>query len=314
MSKLLITGGEGFIGKSLCKKLKVKNYILSITSRKSRSRNLDGITIFNVGEIDDKTKWTKALDKVDFVIHCAARTHMMKKSDRNSLSFYRNVNVHGTINLAKQAAVNGVKRLIFLSSVKVNGERTSKFSSFNNHNIPNPEDAYGISKWEAEQALWKISKETGLEVVIIRAPLVYGKGVKGNLANLMRLINSGIPLPLNSIKNQRSLIGIDNLVDILIRCIGHQDSAGKTFLVSDGVDLSTPDLIRRIAHAMKVSVRLFSFPLVLLKFMGFILRKKNEIDRLLGSLRVDSNYTKKILNWKPPVSVDEGIRRMVSDK
>jgi len=314
MSKLLITGGTGFIGKAICENLKSHNYLINITSRNKHLTKHKGLMAHNIGEIDQKTNWIDALDGVNYVIHCAAKTHVLKDLKKNSLFAFRKVNVEGTINLAKQAAAYGVKRLILLSSIKVNGEKTLESSIFKYNDIPNPEDAYGISKWEAEQGLWEISKQTGLEVVIIRAPLVYGRSVKGNLKRLIKLIKSGTPLPLSLVKNQRSLIGIDNLVDMIIRCIDHPDASGKTFLVSDGEDLSTPDLLKHIATAMGRPVRLFPFPISLLKLFGFVMGKSSEIDKLTGSLQLDSDYTRKILNWSPPLSVEEGIRRMVKEK
>lgn len=313
MSKLLVTGGSGFIGKAVCENLK-KNYKINITSRQDISTNLNGVKVYNINKIDINTNWFKALNAVSCVIHCAAKTHVMNNIKQNSLSSFRKINVEGTLNLAKQAAACGVKRFIFLSSIKVNGERTEKLKKFKYNDIPKPEDFYGISKWEAEQGLLKISKETGLEVVIIRAPLVYGPGVKGNLKRLIKLVQSRIPLPFSLIKNQRSLIGIDNLVDMIIRCIDDNRASGNTFLVSDEKNLSTSDLLRLIASSMGLSVRLFPLPLSLLKFFGFLLGRKAEINRLIGSLQIDINYTKQTLNWKPTISVEEGIRRMVQGK
>lgn len=314
MPKLLVTGGSGFIGKAVCENLKKNNYTINITSRRDIVTNLRGVKIYNINEIDENTNWFQALNAVSCVIHCAAKTHVINNNKQNSLSSFRKVNVEGTLNLAKQAVACGVKRFIFISSIKVNGERTKKSSMFRYNDIPKPQDSYGISKWEAEKGLWKISKETGLEVVIIRAPLVYGPAVKGNLRRLIKLIQSRAPLPFSLIKNQRSLIGIDNLVDVIIRCIDDNRASGNTFLVSDEKNLSTIDLIRQIASSMGLSVRLFPLPLSLLKFFGFLLGRKAEINRLIGSLQIDNNYTKQTLNWKPTISVEEGIKRMVQGK
>ena len=239
---------------------------------------------------------------------------MNKKED---LDVYHLVNTEGTRRLAEQAAAVGVKKFVYLSSVKVNGESTGKIDNnkmFTNNDIPEPQDAYSISKFKAEKVLWEISAKTGLEVVIVRLPLVYGKDVKGNLARLIKLVKLGIPLPLSMIQNQRSMIGVDNLVDLIIQCIDHPVAAGKTFLVSDGEDLSTIDLINHIGISMGRKARLFPVPIFLLKFLGSILGKQKEINRLVGSLKIDSSYTQEILNWTPPVSVAEGIRRMVQDK
>lgn len=310
MTTLLITGGSGFIGKALCKRLKPYDYLLHVSSRKNISTNSEKVVAFNTGEINKETRWTDALTGVDCIIHCAGRAHITEELSKNLLDIYRKVNVDGTINLANQAVKCGVKRMIFLSSIKVNGEKTQGLSKYVYNDVPCPEDAYGISKWEAEKSLWEVSKQTGLEVVIIRPTLVYGYGVKGNLKRLIKLINYGIPLPLKSINNLRSLIGIDNLVDIIICCIDNPDANGKTFLVSDGEDLSTPDLIDRMALAMGRSVKLFPFPIFLIKLISSLIGKNSEVNRLVGSLQVDSKYVREILDWKPSTSVDEGFRRM----
>ena len=315
MSKFLVTGGSGFIGKAICESLKKNNYKINITSRQDIVKNLNGVNVYNINKIDINTNWLQALEEVSCVIHCAAKTHVMNNNNKkNLLSSFRKINVEGTLNLARQASSCGVKRFIFLSSIKVNGERTEKSSIFRYNDIPKPKDSYGISKWEAEKGLWKISKQTGLEVVIIRAPLVYGPGAKGNLRRLINLIKSRIPLPFSLIENQRSLIGIDNLVNLITHCINDHKASGNTFLASDGKDLSTPDLLRYIASSLGLSVSLFPIPLSLLKFFGFLLVRKSEIDRLIGSLRIDNSHTKEILNWTPPISVEEGIRRMIQGK
>jgi len=274
-------------------------------------RSDSGIDISGVGEINSRTDWSAALAGVDCMIHCAARAHVMHETESDALAAYRAVNVDGSRQLAAQAAAAGVRRLVYLSSVKVNGEQTAPGAPFSFAGAPAPEDAYGISKWEAEQALWDVSAKTGLEVVVVRPPLVYGPGVKGNLARLLRLARSGLPLPLGAVQNKRSLIGLDNLVDLLIRCVDHPAAAGETFLVSDGEDLSTPDLLRHMAAAMGRSPRLVPVPLPLLRLAGSALGKRAEIDRLVGSLQIDSCHTRQVLGWTPPVSVEEGIRRMV---
>ena len=322
MKKILITGTSGFIAQSLCKTLSKSGRPVRGAARSinSLSANTD-IEYVSVGDISLKKNWKDTLVDVDCVIHCAGRTHVMNETKTDTLKIYRSVNVDGTKQLAEQAAKAEVKRLIFLSSIKVNGESTNidndiisnnqKKNIFTNNDIPNPEDSYAISKLEAEKVLWEISAKTNLEVVVVRLPLVYGYGVKGNMARLMKLINSGIPLPFSLIKNQRSLIGIDNLVDVLIRCVDHPEASGKTFLVSDGEDLSTPDLLRHVASSMERSTRLFPFPISLLKLFGFAIGKSSEINRLTNSLQVDISFTRKILNWSPPLTVQEGIRRMV---
>jgi nucleoside-diphosphate-sugar epimerase len=316
MKRILVTGFNGFIGQNIYRELIKLNYFV-----RGAIRSLDSLLINNnikyisVGNIDSETNWDYALEGIDCVIHCAGKAHAINK--KVELDIYRVVNRDGAKHLAEQAAKAGVKRLIFLSSVKVNGESTDKPNGtkiFTYNDIPNPQDNYAISKFEAERALWEVSSKTGLEVVVVRLPLVYGYGVKGNLERLIKFINSKIPMPFGGIQNKRSLIGIDNLLDVLVRCVQHPDIAGKTFLVSDEEDLSTPKLISLIASTMGQPAKLFTVPSFLLKFLGFVIGKQSEISRLTGSLQIDNSYVREILNWTPPVSVEEGIRRMVKGK
>jgi len=311
MKKILITGISGFIGQSLIKTLTklgrpVRGTVRSINSILINTE----IENISTGDISLETNWKDTLVDIDCIIHCAGRTHIMKEKQKDTLKIYRSVNVDATKQLAEQAVESKVKRFIFLSTIKVNGEDTNNYK-FTNKDITNPKDSYAISKLEAEKVLWDISSRTGLGVTVVRLPLVYGFGAKGNLAKLLKLVQYRIPLPLKMIKNQRSMIGIDNLVDFLIRCTDHPEAIGKTFLVSDGEDLSTPDLIKLIANSMGYKARLFSVPFFLLNFLGLILGKKKEIDRLIGSLQIDISYTQKVLNWKPSISIKEGIRRMI---
>ena len=326
MKNILVTGANGFIGQSLCKTLVIKNkFVQGIIRNSSKVKKQNNIKYSSVSEINYNTNWIEVLTNIDCVIHCAGIAHIMNKNDKISYETYRSVNVEGTIRLANQAAEAGVKRIIFLSSIKVNGENTSesmvgKINYNTNRNYftytdkPQPKDSYGMSKLEAEKELWKISKKTGLEVNILRLPLVYGEGVKGNLNRLLMLVRSGIPLPFKMIRNQRSMIGLDNLIDLIILCIDHPAAAGKTFLVSDGEDLSTPELITQIANSMGRTARLFPMSVSSLKLLGKILNRKEEINRLTDSLIIDSLFTKKTLNWFPPYNVSEGIRRMVQSK
>jgi len=315
MKKILVTGASGFIGQSLCETLSKSGRLVL-----GAVRNLNSILInknieyIPVGDIAFKKNWKDLLVDVDCIIHCAGRAHKM--IDNKNLDTYSLANINGTKYLAEQAVEAGVKRLVFLSSVKVNGETTHQNTKqkLSHKDTPNPNDYYAISKLEAEKALWDISLRTGLEVVVVRLPLVYGYGVKGNLARLIKLVKSRIPLPLSLVKNQRSMIGIDNLVDLLIRCIDHPEASGKTFLASDGEDLSTPELVKLIASSMGKKANLFPFPISILKFLGSVFRRREEINRLVRSLRIDDSYTKEILNWTPSVSVEEGIRRMVQGK
>ena len=325
MKNILITGATGFIGESLCKFLSNfnKSIIGTFHSEKSFLKH-PGIEYKFIGDISLDLNWKNILADVDCIIHCAGRSHIMSKKKNDQSKIYHSVNVKGTKQLAEHAAYTGVKRIIFLSSIKVNGEITSNDEvsnlkdcikkKFTQKDLPAPQDAYAISKLEAENILWEISLRTGLEIVVLRLPLVYGYGVKGNLGRLIKLIESGIPLPLDMIKNQRSMIGIDNLINLIIHCIDHSEASGKTFLASDGEDLSTPELIKLIASSMRRRANLFPFPIFILKFLGSVFGRSEEINRLVGSLRIDNNYTKEILNWTPPVSVEEGIRRMVQGK
>ena len=236
---------------------------------------------------------------------------MTEKKQTDSLNAYRIINVDGTINLAKQAVAIGIKRLIFLSSIKVNGEETIASKSFKYNDISQPEDAYGISKWEAEQTLLEIFKQTGLEVVIIRPPLVYGEGVKGNFLRLLDIVYKQIPLPFAKINNLRSFVSLDSLIDLIICCIEHPKAGGKTFLVSDGEDLSTSDLIIKLSKFMDKSPRLFQVPQLIIQLIGRLVGKSSEIERLLGSLRVDNSYTREILGWSPALSLDESLAKTV---
>jgi len=315
--KIYLTGSTGFIGSHLVMQLLKLSHNVVAPIRNFRfnqnnfNKNLKTLNLLNIEKTSD---YFENLGQVDCLIHCAARTHVMKDKKKDPLNAYREVNVEKTKKLAEAAAAHGIKRFIFLSSVKVNGEKTNDYNNFKYNDTPQPEDFYAISKYEAEKILWKVSLKTGLEVTVVRLPLVYGHGVKGNLKRLIKLVRLGIPLPLSLIQNQRSMIGIDNLVDLLIKCIKHPNAAGKTFLVSDGKDLSTPDLINYISSSMGSSIRLFPFPTFLLKFLFSIIGKKKEIDRLTDSLKLDNSHVKRVLNWTPPVHVAEGIRRMVQGK
>lgn len=313
MKKICVTGANGFIGSSICKTLSslgqpVKGFVRELHP----SLNTSGVEYVPVGDISLDINWIDQLYGCECVIHCAGRAHIMGKNvDPN---IYRQSNVESTRKIAEHAVKAGVKRFIFLSSLKVNGE--SKFNNYKNKIItiddkPNPEDEYARSKLEAENILLEIAKRTDLEVVIIRLPLVYGHGVKGNLSKLIKLIKIGIPLPFSLIKNKRSMIGINNLIDMLLICINHPCAVGKTFLVSDGKDLSTQELTHFIASAMGSKANLFPLPISFLKFASYIVGKNSEIDRLIGSLQVDISHTRELLNWKPNVSVEEEIRMMV---
>jgi len=264
-----------------------------------------------VGSIGPSTDWSMALRGADCIIHTAARVHVMHDTESDPLSAFRSVNVDGTLNLAHQAAAAGVKRFVFISSVKVNSEVTQPRQAFSEADVSSPQDAYGQSKHEAEQGLRQLSADTGMEVVIIRPPLVYGPGVKASFAALMRALQRGWPLPLGAVHNQRSLVALDNLVDLIVTCLTHPKAANQTFLVSDGKDLSTTELVRGMAQAAGVPARLLPVPVWALKAGASLLGKGDEVQRLCGNLQVDISKARSLLGWVPPVSVEEGLRRAV---
>lgn len=319
---ILITGANGFVGSKLVSFFNKSKRSISTLSRSKI--DLSRISNYFDNKLNPEIL-KNVFNGVDTIIHCAAKVHTMNKTELDTLANYRLVNVNGTCQLAEKAAMAGVKRFIFLSSLKVselnNDNQKLFFSPDLEEQIKkskNPDkvsnDPYTVSKFEAEQELWKISNRTGLEVVIIRLPLIYGPGVKGNFARLVKLMEFNLPLPLANIKNKRSFLGIDNLIDLLVCCVDHPEAKGKTFLASDGDDLSTPDLLRCISSAMGNSARLFFFPVSLLKFFGLIFRRQSEISRLIESMQVDIEYTKKTLNWNPTRGVKKGIRQMLKER
>jgi len=258
-------------------------------------------------DLTQEAGWTRALDGVDVVVHAAARVHVMADEANNPLREFRRVNVEGTLMIARKAIESGVRRFVFVSSIKVNGEETMPCHAFSPDDVPQPADPYGVSKYEAEEGLRRLADESGLEVAIIRPVLVYGPGVKANFLQMMRWISRGIPLPLASIRNRRSLVGLENLVDLIVKCSTHPAAANQTFLVSDGEDLSTPCLVRRVAQALGRPVGVVPFPPKLLHTVGRGIGKGDFVRRLCGSLQVDMTKTSEMLGWTPPVSVDQGL-------
>ncbi|PCM45241.1 UDP-glucose 4-epimerase family protein [Marinobacter sp. ANT_B65] len=304
---ILVTGATGFVGRRVCARLqKSQSYNLSSAVRQSGS-NPPGSEVV-IHEVDGQTSWQCALKNQQVVIHTAARAHIMNDEVADPLAEYRRVNVDGTLNLARQAAEAGVRRLIYISSVKVNGEQTPAGCPFTAEDAAAPADPYGVSKLESEMQLRQLAKDTGMEVVIIRPSLVYGPGAKGNFATMVRLVAKGLPLPLGSIRNRRSLLALDNLVDLIVTCISHPNAANQTFLAADGEDLSTTELLRGVANAMGIPSRLIPVPAGLLQFGATLLGQKALARRLLGSLQVDIEHTRKCLNWTPPLTVEQGLR------
>jgi nucleoside-diphosphate-sugar epimerase len=304
--RVLVTGASGFIGSALVPALNAAGYITRRAVRQPPERpRTDGETAA-VGDIDETTDWAEVLCDCGTVVHLAARTHVLRETVSDPLAAYRRVNVEGTRRLAAQAAAAGVRRLVFLSSIKVNGERTAA-RPFTEDDTPHPEDAYGVTKWEAEQALRTIERETGLQVVVLRPPLVYGPGVKGNFLRLMRLVSRGWPLPLASVRNQRSMVYVGNLADAIVACIRAPTAAGRAYLVSDGADLSTPELVRALARALGVAPRLFRFPPSLLMLGATIIGKREEAARVVGSLQIDGSRIQRELGWRPQHAMERGI-------
>ncbi len=311
--EILVTGANGFVGQALCERLMELGFGVRGTVRRDEARLANGAGKAVVGVIDGNTDWSDALNDIEVVIHLAARVHVMKDDAKDPLEEFRKSNVRGTENLARQAARAGVKRLVFVSSIKVNGEQTSGHP-YSEADEANPQDSYGISKWEAEQALHRVARETGLEVVTLRPPLVYGEGVKGNFAQMMKALEFGIPLPFASVENRRSLIHVGNLADALILCANHPVASNRTYLVSDGEDISTPELLRQLGVAMNHPARLFSCPEFLLKLIGSLAGKSAQVSRLLGSLQIDSGRIRNELGWVPPYTLRQGLYHSVGQK
>lgn len=313
-SGVLVTGGTGFLGQALLQKLLVSGRCPLIAAvRRNKTDFPAEVRVEWVNELGSTTDWTACLQEVGVVIHCAARVHVMEEETADPLLEYRTVNVQGTLALAGQAAKAGVRRFVYISSIKVNGDHTASYISFHAEDIPAPEDAYGISKLEAEQGLFALARNTGMEVVIIRPPLVYGPGVKGNFASMVRWVRKGMPLPLGAVHNKRSLVALENLVDFIALCADPERSpraANEVFLISDGEDVSTTELLRKVANAYNVYPRLLPVPANWIQTVTRLLGKRAVADRLLGSLLVDSSKARDLLGWKPVVSMDEQLKMM----
>ncbi|EKO3729827.1 SDR family oxidoreductase [Vibrio metschnikovii] len=306
-SRVLLTGANGFVGKQLNSVI-INTYQVLSAVRDKRSVSFGECV--KIPDIDKNTQWGNALSGVHCIIHCAARVHIMNDDSSDPLSEFRAVNTEGTLNLARQAAKTGVKRFIFLSSIKVNGESTSGRQSFTAFDTRSPEDPYGQSKAEAEEQLLELGKQTGMEIVIIRPTLVYGPGVKANFASLMSLVAKGISLPFGRItNNKRSLVSVDNLVDLIITCIDHPKAANQVFLVSDDHDVSTSEMVREMAIALGKPSWQLPVPIWCYNLAGKLFNKSDIVDRLVGSLQVDISHTKETLGWSPPQTLQEGFNK-----
>jgi nucleoside-diphosphate-sugar epimerase len=308
--RVIVSGASGFVGRGLLANL-VSNKVCEVValSRSGREQSQTATRWIVTGGSLSDADWSGVLAGVTAIIHAAGRAHVTKERSIDPLAEYRQVNVIETLRLARLAAASGVMRFIYISSIKVNGEWTAPGAAFNASDPPAPFDAYALSKWEAEQGLTEIARQTGIEVVIVRPPLVYGPGVKANFRALMLALYRGFPLPLGAIHNRRSYAALDNLVDLLVTCIEHPAAANQTFMVSDGEDVSTTDLLRRMGQALGNPARLIPVPKRLLTLGARLLGNPGIAQRLCGSLQVDISKTRQLLNWTPAVSVDEGLRK-----
>jgi nucleoside-diphosphate-sugar epimerase len=314
-----VTGATGFVGAALMQRLAMQQLgqasgiadnVLGIT-RNEPAKAVKGVRYVPVGDFSDVTDWLPILSGIDVLVHIAARVHVMADTAVDPLAEFRRMNVDCTLNLARHAYAAGVQRFVFVSSIGVNGDKTREGEPFTEAHTARPHNHYALSKYEAEQGLWLIAAETGLEVSIIRPPLVYGPGAPGNFGALMRAVVRGYPLPLGSVNNQRSLVALDNLVDFIITCATHPEAANQTFLVCDGQDLSTTELVRRMAQAAGVRVRLLPIPVLWLRAAAAMVGKASAVDRLCGNLQVDIAQARSLLGWVPPFTVEECLRQAI---
>ena len=304
---ILVTGANGFVGRALCAAAVARGMAVRGITRASVDLPI-GVENFAVGDIDGNTDWHDVLTGCEVVVHLAARVHVMQEATADPLVEFRRVNVQGTLKLARQVAAAGVRRFVFISSIGVNGAETFQ-QPFTSEDSVAPHSPYAVSKYEAELGLHALAAETAMKVVIIRAPLVYGPGAPGNYGSLMRWLMRGVPLPLGAIHNQRSLVALDNLVDLIVTCLTHPSAANQTFLVSDGEDVSTTELLRCIGQALESPARLFPVPESWLRCAAAMVGKPDVAQRLVGSLQVNIEKTRRLLGWTPPISLDVGLKR-----
>lgn len=313
IKNVLVTGANGFVGKKACAYLAAHGFVVKAAVRGLTGSLSSELQQIKVGEIDGQTDWRQALEKVDAVVHLAARVHVMDDKTADPLAEYRKTNVEGTLNLARQALEYGAKRFVFISSIKVNGEYSLPGQPFKALDMPNPVGGYGLSKYEAECGLKQLVEKSALELVIIRPPLLYGPGVKANFYSLLRYVDLGLPLPLGAIQNRRSLLSVQNLADLIRVCLTHPSAAGQTFLASDGDAVSTPELLRSIAKTMCKPARLINIPQSTLSTLFKITGKEALVQRLCGDLEVDASATCQRLDWRPPVTFLQALADTVAD-
>lgn len=309
MKRVLITGATGFVGQAFTKQIVARQDYTPIIAVREQLAQYSHLTQFIVPDLAEPIDWHSSLVNTDIVVHIAGRAHILKETASDPLQAFRKVNVEATIELAKQAMATGVKRFIFISSIGVNGNYNQR--PFTEQDTPNPEGNYAISKFEAEQALWQLTKDSAMELVIIRPPLVYGAGIKANFLSLVKWVYRGVPLPLGLVNNQRSFVNVDNLVDLMLTVLEHPQAANQLFLVADGEDLSTPQLLKAVAKAMDKKLYLLPIPVALLKIMAAMVGKKNMARQLCDSLQVDISKAKQLLGWQPPFSVQQGLAKTV---